>query len=362
MKTENTKTLLLICGGQSEEHEISLISAKCILDALDRTKFTPLVVGISRQGEWFLQDEKTFFTGELRADKIALNRNAPTLTLAPFPSAARQGSLTAAGKTYTFDVAFPILHGPYGEDGRIQGMLEMMGIPYVGSNCGSSWICMDKALTKTLCAREGIAVAPFVTLHTPADLDRRRQEVEALGFPAFVKPCRLGSSVGIAKAKSFEEIKTAVAAAFKLDSKVLIESGISGREIECAVLGLNGKARVALPGEIIPASNIGWYSYEAKYLLADGAKTESPAKLTSDEVNRLQQFALKTFDLLECDGMARVDLFLESQTGKIYLNEVNTIPGFTPISMYPKMWQSSGLPYPELISRLVELALEKRNP
>lgn len=352
------KNLLIVCGGRSEEHEISLISAKCILDALDRTKFTPLVVGISREGVWYFEEEKTFFKGEFRADKIKLNTDAPTVTVAPFPKDGR-GMLLVEGKSYFFDVVFPILHGPFGEDGTIQGMFDILNIPYVGSNCGGSWICMDKALTKTICQFEGIRVADFVLLRSSEDLSRVKGKLAEFGYPLFVKPCRMGSSVGVSKVKTAKELEPAIEMAFKHDSKILIEQAVIGREIECAVLGLNRSAKASLPGEVIPSKSIGWYSYEAKYLLQDGAEVVVPAHLSQPLVKKVQEFVLRVFDALECDGMARVDLFLEKGTDELYLNEANTIPGFTPISMYPKMWQASGLPYQPLITQLVELAVQR---
>lgn len=350
------KTVLLLCGGKSDEHEISLISAKGILDALDRKHYQPLVVGISKNGVWHLEDENSFYLGEFRADKIQLNTNRPTVTLAPFSNDKRQGMLLCEGKSYSFDVVFPILHGRFGEDGTLQGMLDMIGVPYVGSNCGSSWLCMDKVLTKTLCLKTGIPTAKFTWVESIEGLNQVQSELAQLKYPLFVKPPRQGSSVGVSKVGTPDELKDAVITALKYDTKCLIEEGIRGREIECAVLGHHGKARVATPGEIIPSKKIGWYSFEAKYLLADGAETKVPTDLDAKTTEEIKAFALKAFNCLECNGMARVDLFLEDNTGKIYLNEINTIPGFTPISMYPKMWQASGLSYSELISELLRLA------
>jgi len=350
------KTVLILCGGRSEEHEISLISAKGILDALDRKSYKPLLVGISKTGTWHLEDENSFYVGDFRADKIKLNEKAPTVTLAPFSNEKRQGSLLCEGKTFSFDVVFPILHGKFGEDGTLQGMLDMIGVPYVGSRCGSSWLCMDKVLTKTLCLQAGIATAKFTWVESVEELNQVQDELSQMKYPLFVKPPRQGSSVGVSKVNASAELKKAVETALKYDTKVLIEEGITGREIECAVLGRHGQAKVATPGEIIPSKKIGWYSYEAKYLLADGAETKVPTDLDAKTTEAVKAFALKAFDCLECEGMARVDLFLEEKTGQIYLNEINTIPGFTPISMYPKMWQASGLSYSELISELLNLA------
>lgn len=353
------KTVLLLCGGRSGEHEISLISAKCILDAMDRNQYAPVVVGISKNGVWYLEEEKTFYTGELRADKIALNEDAERVTLAPYLQPNGRARLEAGGRIIEFDVVFPILHGPFGEDGTLQGMLDMIGVPYVGSNCGSSWNCMDKVLTKTLCNEAKIPSAPFVWVGTLDEVKDKDAEIKKLGFPLFVKPSRMGSSVGVSKVSDAGQLRPAVEAALKHDSKVLIEKGISGREIECAVLGLNRSAKASVPGEIVVSKKIGWYSYEAKYLLKDGAETLTPAPLDEKISKEVQEFALRVFRTLECDGLARVDLFLENGTNKLFLNEVNTLPGFTPISMYPQMWQASGVSYPQLISKLLELAVQR---
>ena len=354
-----TKKILLLCGGRSDEHEISLLSAKCILDALDRTLFTPIVVGISRQGVWHLEEEKSFYRGELRADKIRLNENAPSASIAPFLSPSGRGQLQAQGKTLAFESVFPILHGPFGEDGTLQGLLDLIGIPYVGSTCGSSWICMDKVLTKMLCKEGNVRVADYVWLSKIEELNEKGRAIRALGNTVFVKPSRLGSSVGVAKVTSEEQLAPAVENALKYDNKVLIERAIVGRELECAVLGLNRSAKASLPGEIIVSQEIGWYSYEAKYILAEAAKTLAPAPLDDTTTKRIQEFCLKVFQLLECNGMARVDLFLEHGTDKLFLNEANTIPGFTPISMYPKMWQASGLAYSDLITELIRLGYQR---
>jgi len=346
------KTVLILCGGRSLEHEISLISAKCILDALDRAQYVPIVVGIDKQGVWHLQKDRDFFTGEFRADHIQLKLTDERVSLDPFLTINGRGRLTVEGRILEFDVVFPVLHGSFGEDGTLQGLLDIIGIPYVGSGCASSAVCMDKALTKATCERMGISVAPYVCLSKPEDLT-------TLPFapPVFVKPARQGSSVGITRVTDLSQLEAAVKEAFRYDSKVLVEQGIDGREIECAVLGRGKSARVALPGEIQVAAEIGWYSYEAKYLSKTAAKTVVPAALTPELTKQAQDLALRAFQVLECDGLARVDLLVTPH--KVYLNEVNTLPGFTPISMYPMMWIASGLPYPALINELLSLALDR---
>jgi D-alanine-D-alanine ligase len=354
------KNVLILCGGRSAEHEISLISAKGILDALDRTQYQPCLVGIAKDGTWYWQDEKDYYQGEFIADKIRLNENRPTVTLAPYLTKGREGVLeVSGGKRVEFDVVFPILHGQYGEDGTLQGMLDMIGIPYVGSRCGASWVCMDKWLTKTLCEKNGIPVADYVGLRRGESVDARLSEIEKMGYPVFVKPSCQGSSIGITKVKTRAELKPAVENALKYDRICLVERAIVGRELECAVMGLHDNPKSSLPGEILVSAKAEWYSYEAKYLGGELARTETPAKLDAPLTLKVQRFAENVFKVLECDGMARVDLLLETATGKLYLNEPNTLPGFTPISMYPKMWEASGLPYPQLISRLIDLAFER---
>ncbi len=353
------KKVLILCGGRSEEHEISLISAKGILDALDRKLFEPLLVGISKTGVWYWEDEKDYFTGSLKADAIKLNEKRPKVTLAPYLSGGKGHLVADNGASADFDVVFPIVHGQFGEDGTLQGMLELMGIPFVGSRCGPSWICMDKWLMKTLCEKNAIAVAEYVGIRRGEDWKARTKEIEKLGYPLFVKPSCQGSSVGVSKVTQASELPAAIDTALKYDRICLLERAIVGREIECAVLGLSANPQSSLPGEIIVSPKVGWYSYEAKYLGGDLARTETPARMPADLTAKVQAFAENVFRVLECDGMARVDLLLEEKTGKIYLNEPNTLPGFTPISMYPKMWEASGLSYPKLISRLIELAFER---
>ncbi|NBT59071.1 D-alanine--D-alanine ligase, partial [bacterium] len=306
------------------------------------------------------EEEESFFSGEFRADKIRLNENRPQVALIPYLSETGQGQLLCEGQTLSFDVVFPILHGPFGEDGTLQGLLDLMGVPYVGSGCASSANCMDKAITKQLCEKAGVKVAPYVELKSVSHLNTQAKAISQLSYPLFVKPSRMGSSVGVSKVTQPALLHAAVTQAFKFDSKVIIEEGISGREIECAVLGTSSKAQVAIPGEIVPNAEIGWYSYEAKYLLAEGAKTQVPADLSPELMKRFQEEALKVFQVMDCEGLARVDFFLEKSTQEIYLNEVNTMPGFTPISMYPKMWQASGLSYEKCVTELLNLALKKK--
>jgi D-alanine-D-alanine ligase len=351
------KQVLILCGGRSAEHEISLISARGVLGALDRSKYTPLIVGIAKNGTWYWEDEKNYSLGGLRADSISLNTARPQVTLAPYASASGKGLLqTSDGQRFEFDAVFPILHGQYGEDGTLQGLLDMMGVPYVGSRCGPSWVCMDKSLTKAVCEKNGILVSEYVLVRSENELAGKMRAIEALGYPVFVKPSCQGSSIGVSRVTNRNGLASAVQTALQHDRLCLIERAIVGRELECAVLGLRKTPKASLPGEILVSAKAGWYSYEAKYLGGELARTKTPADLTPELTQEIQAQAEKIFTVLECDGMARIDFLLESATGKLYLNEPNTLPGFTPISMYPQMWEASGLPYSELISKLIELA------
>ncbi|MCB0406119.1 MAG: D-alanine--D-alanine ligase, partial [Bdellovibrionales bacterium] len=329
-----------------------------VLDAIDRKRFCPLVVGIAKDGTWYYEEEKTFYSGGLAADTIKLNTNRPKVSLQPFLEKAR-GTIQTDAQTLHFDVVFPILHGPFGEDGTLQGLFETIGVPYVGANCGSSWNCMDKERTKILCAQAGIPSARFVTLHSPSEMEEKENELTALGWPLFVKPARQGSSVGINKVSEPKFLEDAILEAFCFDNKVLIEAAVVGRELECGILGLRSSPQASAIGEIVPSSKVGFYSYQEKYLASE-TELLLPAPLSKKQTLEVQELALKVFSVMECDGMARVDFFAEKTSGKLLLNEINTIPGFTPISMFPKLWNESGVSYSALLSRLLELAYERK--
>ena len=349
----------LVFGGRSGEHEISLRSARSIFDAIDRDRFEVLLLGINRAGRWHVLSDVAF---RLLTDRplAALPDDGNEVILLPAPGSQqlvdpRQPTSAA----WHIDVVFPILHGTYGEDGTIQGFLELADIPYVGAGVLGSAVGMDKDVQKRLLAAADVPVVPFVSVtHAEwhAGSATAHTRAAALGLPLFVKPANLGSSVGISKVKTIDALDNAVAAALQYDTKVLIEKGINGREIECAVLG-NDTPAASLPGEICPDGE--FYSYEAKYIDEHGTALLIPAPLTANETLAIQQLAVRAFRVLECQGMARVDCFLERDTGQLYVNEINTIPGFTSISMYPKLWEASGLPYRELISRLIDLAMER---
>lgn len=354
--------MLVLYGGRSAEHEISLLSARFIVDSLDRNRFEPLLVAIDPQGRWHLQQEDDLPT--CRDPREArMNPAGPEATLHPMPAAAeRAGLLHVAGaEPQPFDVAFPVLHGPMGEDGCMQGLFELASLPFVGSGVTGSAVGMDKLIQKQVLEAAEVPVVPYVGLierRWTEEQDEAIADCEAIGYPLFVKPANLGSSLGIRVAHERSELLEAVAHALQFDTKLVIERGLTGaREIECSVLG-NDDPQVSLPGEIVVDHADGFYSYEAKYIDAEGAKLCVPAELYHAEVGAIQLLALRAYRALDCAGMARVDLFVTADRA-VYLNEINTIPGFTAISMYPQLWNKSGLPPTELVSRLVELALER---
>jgi D-alanine-D-alanine ligase len=348
----------IIFGGKSAEHEVSLQSAKNVLAALDREKYEPVLIGIDKSGKWYLNEDSKALLNENNPKLIQLNPSDQELALVPgsdngqLINTADQGSL----EQIDVDAIFPVLHGTYGEDGTVQGMLKLANIPFVGAGVLGSAVGMDKDVMKRLLKADGIPVADFMTFgygdREAIDYDR---VTDRLGIPVFVKPANAGSSVGISKVRNRQEFEAAVDNAFLYDTKIIIEENIIGREIECSVLG-NAKPVASLPGEVLPQAD--FYSYEAKYIDEKGAILEIPAKLSESEIKRIQECAVLTYKSLCCEGMARVDLFLK-ENGDIVVNEINTIPGFTRISMYPKLWEVSGLPYAKLIDRLIELAMER---
>jgi D-alanine-D-alanine ligase len=344
----------LLFGGKSAEHEISLISARNIYRAMDRKKYDVLAVAIDKQGRWRLDREASL----LRADAppaVDFKDAKEIAAVQPGASASPlvRGSGSALG---TIDVVFPVLHGPFGEDGTIQGLLKLADVPFVGAGVLGSAVGMDKDVMKRLLRDAKIPIAKFLVFQrVDQSAIRFGQVSKALGLPLFVKPANLGSSVGISKVQRKSEFAAAVRKAFRYDNKIIIEEGIAGREIECSVLG-NEKPVASLPGEIVVRHE--FYSYDAKYLDDQGARLEIPAKLPAPIVKTIQRLAVETYRTLCCEGMARVDFFVRPNS-QVLVNEINTIPGFTTISMYPKMWQASGLSYPRLIDRLISLALER---
>jgi D-alanine-D-alanine ligase len=346
----------IVFGGQSAEHEISILSARNVLAALDSSRFEPVLIGIDKAGRWLSQNPQKLLDSAPDPRLVRIEAG----TLVQLPSALGAPGPSASAAPGPFDVIFPVLHGTLGEDGAMQGLFEIAGIPYVGAGVLGSAIGMDKDVMKRLLRDAGIPVADFRTLRRDRfDIDPQRAcaDVAGLGFPLFTKPANAGSSVGIRKATDIASLEEAIRYAFEFDSKVMAEAAVVGREIELAVLG-GSPPTVSLAGEIVVEHPDGFYSYDAKYVDEHGARLELPARIPAEQLARAQALALRTFDVLECEGMARVDLFLRSD-GSLLVNEINTIPGFTAISMYPKLWALSGVPATELITRLIDLALDR---
>jgi D-alanine-D-alanine ligase len=360
----------ILFGGRSAEHEISLLSARFIVESLDRTKYEPVLIGIDKSGRWLLQDEAMLLGAARDPRLVKLNQAMPSLLLPPHADVVdahgTQGvSLVRAssnpGAPLPVDVIFPVLHGPMGEDGTVQGLLELSGLPYVGAGVLGSAVGMDKDVMKRLLIQAGLPVLPYETLRRKqwqSAPDATLARLAGLGFPQFVKPANLGSSVGVSRALSARELTPALELGFEFDDKLVIEAGLDHpREVECAVLG-GDAPRASVPGEITIDHPDGFYSYAAKYVDGSGVATKIPADLTSAQAAEVQRLALATFQILECDGLARVDLFLDKK-GALYVNEINTLPGFTSISMFPKLWQASGVSAPELMTFLIDDALTR---
>jgi D-alanine-D-alanine ligase len=346
----------ILFGGKSAEHEVSLQSAKNVYDAIDRNKFEPVLIGIDKNGKWLLNSDSRFLLNAADPRHISLDPSGESVALIP----ASAGLLSRPpplppSPPQSLDVVFPILHGPFGEDGTVQGLLKLAGVPFVGSGVLSSAVGMDKDVMKRLFRDAGIPIGKFLTFKSHNTPPSFAEIAAALGSPVFVKPANMGSSVGISKVHSEAEFSAAVDEAFQHDTKIIVEEFIQGREIECAVLG-NEEPIASVPGEVIPTHE--FYSYEAKYLDENGAALEIPAKLDDETRRRIQELSIKAFQTLCCEGLARIDFFLK-ENGEVLVNEINTMPGFTKISMYPKLWETSGIGYTELITRLIELAMEK---
>jgi D-alanine-D-alanine ligase len=353
-------TVGLLFGGRSAEHDVSRASAANVLRALDPAKYNVVLIGLAKDGRWLMCDAGNGAgTG---AAALTIPEDGAPLALVPggkgqlLRFAAAEQNEAAAPHV---DVMFPVLHGPNGEDGTVQGALELADVPYVGSSVMGSAVAMDKDVAKRLARDAGLPVVPFVTFSAHAPLDYATA-VRAVGSAdVFVKPANLGSSVGISRARSAEEFAQSCALAFQFDRKILVERCIDrAREIECSVLeDEKGLIRASLPGEIVPADKHGFYSYEAKYTDAKGAKLIVPADVSAEQQARIQELAVQTFQVLGCGGLARVDFFLMGE--EIFVNEVNTLPGFTSISMYPKLWEASGLLQPDLMDILIAHALSR---
>jgi D-alanine-D-alanine ligase len=377
----------VLFGGRSGEHEVSLLSAASVLNAIDKDKYDVVPIGITKDGRWLTAEHaENLLTGKLVLEPRNLRAGDPDTTspaavlargeavVVPPEPVHRQTGLVpfqtdaalmrrASDRAINVDVIFPVLHGTFGEDGTIQGLLELADIPYVGAGVLGSAAGMDKDIMKSLFIAAGIPIVKHVTiLRGTWEKEPKRVEkmVAKLKYPVFVKPANLGSSVGISKAHNRKELGPAIEEAAKFDRKIVIEQGVGGdnekaREIECSVLG-NDEPVASVPGEIVPVKE--FYDYDAKYL-AEGSELIIPAKLTKAQTKKVQELAVRAFRAVDCSGLARVDFLMDPKTKKIYLNEINTMPGFTAISMYPKLWAASGLAYADLIDRLIQLGIER---
>lgn len=347
----------LIFGGKSGEHEVSLRSAASVLKALDPEKYQVIPIGITKEGQWrsAAQLDSPGFAEILEGGRPALLAAEP----AEKPQLQIRSTNQHLMRLADIDVVFPVLHGTYGEDGTIQGLLEMANIPYVGAGVLGSAVGMDKDVMKRLLLEAGIPTAAFISF---LDSQWAKQpnkicgEIETkLGYPCFIKPANMGSSVGISKAKNLDELCAAIDLASRFDRKIIVEQFVDGQEIECSVLG-NDEPQASIPGEIVPCHE--FYDYDAKYV-DDRSELIIPARLTPEVTEQVRKLAVKTFLMAECSGMARVDFFVERGSHQVMVNEINTLPGFTSISMYPKLWEASGLSYAQLLDKLIELALER---
>ena len=357
--TKGKLRVAILFGGKSAEHEVSLQSARNVIDAIDKTKFEPVLIGIDKDGLWHLHDAKPFLLDSDNSKLIALGRSSGVLSMIP---GSHENQIMAAHSRQDIgqiDVVFPVLHGPYGEDGSIQGLLKLAHVPVVGSGVLGSAIGMDKDVMKRLLRDSNIPIADFFAFsHHQVETIDFDAIVQRLGLAFFVKPANLGSSVGISMVKKIEDFGKAIQTAFQYDRKIIIEENIPGREIECSVLG-NEDPIASIPGEVITDSaNYDFYSYEAKYIDEKGAVLKIPAHLSEENVEEIREMAIAAYRSLCCEGMARVDFFLKP-SGELVVNELNTIPGFTAISMYPKLWKASAKSYTELISDLIQLAIRR---
>ena len=378
----------ILFGGRSGEHEVSLLSAASVLNAIDKEKYDVVPIGITKEGRWLTaENAENLLAGKLQIEPRNLRAGDPDMTepaavlhrgeaavfppepvhrdkgLVPFQADASP-LRRASDRAINVDVIFPVLHGTFGEDGTIQGLLELADIPYVGAGVLGSAAGMDKDIMKSLFIAAGIPIVKHVTILRSA-WERDSKKIEKLvssklKYPVFVKPANLGSSLGISKAHDRHELDSAIEEAARFDRKIVIEEGVGGkkekaREIECSVLG-NDEAQASIPGEIVPIKE--FYDYNAKYL-DEGSKLIIPAKLTKTQTRKVQEMAVQAFKAVDGSGLARVDFLMDPKPGKIYVNEINTMPGFTSISMYPKLWAASGLAYSDLIDRLIQLAMER---
>jgi D-alanine-D-alanine ligase len=344
------KNIAILYGGRSGEHEVSLESGASVFKNMNKSLYQPVLIGVDLEGVWYLQNEHN------------LSENKKSLTIEHLEkyiiSVVPGRGLYCNNKKLEIDIMFPVLHGTFGEDGTLQGLLESAGLPYAGAGVLSSSIGMDKAVAKQLWIQSGLHVVPFITVkdgYSSMTDDPLEQAIEELGFPLFVKPANAGSSVGITKAENIKELKEGVKNGFKFDTKLLIEPAIAGREIECSVIG-NRKPVSFLPGEVSP---VDFYDYDSKYIHPENVKLSIPADLTDTIKNEVKETAEKAFTVIGAEGFARVDFFIEKDTNSILINEINTLPGFTEISMFAKMCNASGLLYMDMLTKIIQLAEER---
>jgi len=354
----------VIFGGRSGEHEVSLASARSLMGAMDKEKYEVVPIGIARDGRWIASGDplRALEAGDASASQPAALLADPSRSgLLRLEDTERAVEATCLAE---LDVVFPVLHGPYGEDGTVQGLLELAGIPYVGAGVTGSALGMDKAVFKDVVRAHGLPLVNYVVMMR-REWDARPEAVldqieEALGYPVFVKPANLGSSVGVSKCKGRGELSAGLSEAARYDRKLVVEAAVpAAREIEVSVLG-NDEPIASVPGEVIPSRE--FYSYEAKYVDRDDAASKLliPAPISPETAERVQELAVRAYLAIDCAGMARADFLFSGETGELYISELNTIPGFTAISMYPKLWEASGIPYSALIDRLIELAFERQ--
>lgn len=352
------RRVAVLFGGRSAEHEVSCISARSVIDALDPDEFEVIPIGITREGRWHRLPGAPALPAETGRMPEVTEGSGTAVELAGEGMDSELVALDRSSRQ-PIDVVFPVLHGPFGEDGTIQGLLELAGIPYVGAGVLGSALGMDKEVQKRLFREAGLPVGPFEAVHErdwADDRDSVEAAAEALGYPVFTKPTTLGSSVGVSKVEDAGGLGAGLDEAFRYAREAVIEKAASGaRELECSVLG-NDEPEASVAGEVIPGHE--FYDYEDKYY-DDKARYEIPARISPEQMAEVRELAVRAFRAIDGAGMARVDFFLEDATGKLYVNELNTIPGFTRISMYPKLWEASGLPFPRLLDRLILLALER---
>ncbi len=347
----------LIYGGRSGEHEVSILSANSVISAIDRQKYDVIPIGITKEGRW-LPGQSPAPLVESKELQVRLLSSSSVNEPIPLISHQKQGEILS-GILEKVDVIFPVMHGPFGEDGTIQGLLELADIPYVGGGVLASSVGMDKALMKAVFLQNGLPVGDYLVYlrkEWRSNPERVLNEIEQrISYPCFIKPANLGSSVGISKAHQRNELKMSLDLAAEYDRKIVVEKMLNGKEVECGVLG-NDEPKASIPGEIVPCTE--FYDYEAKYILND-SKLIIPAEISPELTRKVQDLAIHSFKAVDCAGLARVDFFVDEAKNEIYVNEINTIPGFTKISMYPKMWEATGISYTELIDRLLQLAVER---